>query len=62
MNGFVIFFIVLYIINFIGGLIQIGMGNKPMKMKAVTHLESGIVKILGVLIGLPLFLAAVGIV
>ena len=60
MNGFVIFFIVMYAINLVVGLIQIGLGSKL--LPSSTHGSAGIVKVLSVCIGLPLFLAAVGVI
>ena len=60
MNNFQIFFIVVYAISLLVGMYQLSLGSKPVKFK--TNREEGIAKVVGVFVGLPLFLAATGVI
>lgn len=60
MNGFAMFFLVVYAINILVGMYKLSLGDKLVKAK--TNRSEGMARLIGASIGLPMFLAAIGVI
>ena len=60
MNNYIITFFIMYAISTLMGLYNLSLGDKMIKPR--THREAGMTTLVSMCIGIPLFLAAVGII
>ena len=59
MNNYIYIFLILYAISFLVSVYCLSKGDAMLPRK--TYREHGMIQFIGLMIGLPLFLAAVGI-